>query len=102
MPVAFEPDISEHASPAAVPVWKRVNRDRPVMKPHGLLQERIPLCLPEVEVVEKGLKLHRNLMPVTAESEVFLAEFTSPLPDLAEHLLVKPLCPEEGERCRAA
>ena len=61
--------------------------------------EADPPFFPEAEVVEKGLKLHRDLVPITAEVEILLAEFTGPLPHVPEHLLVKPLCPGEGERC---
>src|SRR5271157_4651789 len=99
MPVTLEPDVREHAGPAAVPVEEGVNPDRPVVEPHSLLQESFPPCFPEDEVVEKSLKLHLDLVPITAEVEVLLTELTSPHPDVAEHLLVKPLCPGESERC---
>jgi len=78
MPVTLEPDVREHAGPAAVPVQKRVNPDRPVVKPHSLLHERFPPCFPEDEVIEKSLKLHLDVVPVTAEVKALLAELTSP------------------------
>ena len=55
-----------------------MNPERPVMEPHSLLQESIPPCFPEDEIVEKSLKLHLDLVPVTAEVKALLAELTSP------------------------
>ncbi len=78
-----------------------MNPDCPVMEPGGLFQESVTSFLPEDEVIEKGLNLHLNLVPVTAQVQVLLPKFTGPFPDVAEHLFVKAPYPSQGKRCRA-
>ena len=53
----LQPDVRQHPGPTTVAVEERVDSDRAVVKPRGLLREAIPLPFPEGEVVEECLEL---------------------------------------------
>ncbi len=101
VPVPLEPDVREHAGPATVAIEKRMNPHRPVMQPHRLVQKGVLPHFPEDEIFKKSLELHRNLVPITAEVQVCLPEFTGPFTYISKHLTVQPLRPRQMKGRRA-
>jgi hypothetical protein len=101
MIMAHEPDIGKKPGPTAVAIQERMNLDGSVMKSHGLHKGKRLVLLPKSQIIQKGLELQRYLMPVTADVEILHAEFTSPTPNLSEHLLVQAHGPPHRERSSA-
>jgi hypothetical protein len=88
---------------APIPIWKRVDRNKPVVKADRDFVGRVRLILdPIIHIAEQGLELGRY--PVGLDADIAFGQPVSagPTPDLAQNALVQISNEAFGENVRPA
>ncbi len=85
-------EIGRHPRVAAIAVWKRMDRDKAIVKAHrDLFQWKGKLSKLIVGVVAQRLNRHGYFCPWDPNVLVRLAKLPSPLPRPIEHSQMEPL-----------
>ena len=83
-------NLGHQPSVATVSVWKRVDRNKPVVKSRGDLIEAIRLLLnPELGIIEEWLKSDQDVFFWHSGILICETRFSCPLPNVSEHSLMQ-------------
>ncbi len=97
----FKQRISHDARMPAIAIWKGMNDSQPVMKPERCFKRRIGFMLkPKSRIINASPQLNCDMQGINSDIPLGLAQFTTPIPHLAEQPLVKLKCKGIGQNVR--